>query len=136
MDIVETAGRVLFVAIFALSGLNHLRNREAMAAYARGSGAPAPELTVLMIMAGAVLVGIGLWADLGALLIAAFVFPTAYFMHGFWRFDDPSERMTQQIHFQKNVSMGGAALVLFYLFNQFGPEVGLTVGDGRLFPSI
>lgn len=78
---VELIGRLLFVAIFAMSAVSHLTKREAMVAYARAYRAPAPGLMVpltgIMIGVGATLIALGLWADLGALLIAAFVLPTA-----------------------------------------------------------
>ena len=111
-----------------------------MVAYARSYRAPAPgifvPLTGLMILAGGVLVALGLWGDLGALLIAALLVPTSYLMHGFWREREPQARPQQLIQFEKNVSMLGGALVLFYLFNHFGPQLGLTIGDGRLFPKL
>jgi hypothetical protein len=43
------------------------------------------------------------------------------------------QRANQQAHFMKNVSMGGAALALFALFQQFGNEIGLTAGPTALF---
>jgi len=132
VDLVLLIGRLLFVAIFLGSGVNHLRRRENLAAYARSAGTPAAELLVpltgAMLLAGGLLVGIGVWADLGALLLLAFLVPTAYFMHGYWRHDDPMERMNQQAHFMKNMSMAGACLAVFYLFEQFGHQIGLTLG--------
>jgi uncharacterized membrane protein YphA (DoxX/SURF4 family) len=140
MNAVFLAGRILFVAMFLYSGMNHWRMRENLTAYARSYRAPAPALLVpltgLMIVVGGVLVGLGLWSDLGALLIAAFLAPTAFYMHGFWREQDPGMRMQQMAHFEKNVSLLGAALVLFYVFNHFGPQLPLTLGDGRLFPQL
>jgi len=60
------------------------------------------------------------------------VLPVAYFMHAFWKIEDPMMRGIQNAMFMKNVSMGGAALALFALFQQFGDEIGLTV-TGPLF---
>ncbi len=71
-------------------------------------------VTGLMILAGGVMIALGAWADVGALLIAAFVLPTAYFMHAFWKLDDPMMRMNQQAHFMKNMAMAGAALLIAY----------------------
>jgi uncharacterized membrane protein YphA (DoxX/SURF4 family) len=106
-------------------------------AYARASNVPAPELLVpvsgLIAVSGGLLVAVGLWADLGALLLAAFAFPVAVWMHAFWKQDEPMQRANQQAHFMKNVSMGGAALALFALFQQFGNEIGLTAGPTALF---
>jgi putative oxidoreductase len=92
--------------------------------------------TGVMILVGGVLIALGLWADLGALLIAAFLLATAYWMHGYWSLEDQQQRQGQKIHFEKNLSLAGAALLIFYLFNQFGPDIGLTIGDGRLFPQL
>ena len=140
MEIVELIGRLAFAYMFVRSGINHFRQREGMVAYARGTGAPSPELGVpatgAMIVVGSLLIALGLWADLGALLIAAFLLATAYWMHGYWSLDDAQRRQGQKIHFEKNLSLAGAALLIFYLFNQFGPDIGLTIGDGRLFPQL
>jgi uncharacterized membrane protein YphA (DoxX/SURF4 family) len=140
MEILELIARLAFAYMFVTAGINHFRQREGMVAYSRASGAPAPEIGVpasgAMILVGGLLVALGLWVDLGALLIFAFLVPVAYFMHGYWRLDDPQQRLGQKVHFEKNLTLAGAALLVFYLFNQFGPHIGLTIGDGRLFPAL
>jgi putative oxidoreductase len=138
MDVVLLIGRVLFVGVFIMSGATvHLLKWRDGVAYARMKNVPAPELLVpasgVMAVVGGVLVALGLWADLGALLLAAFVFPVAVMMHAFWRLEDPMERLQDQVHFMKDVALGGAALALFALFQQFGDDIGLTVGPTALF---
>jgi uncharacterized membrane protein YphA (DoxX/SURF4 family) len=137
MDWLELIGRLAFVGMFLMSGVSHFAKREDYSAYARMKGAPLPRVLVpgtgVMLLAGGLLIGIGVWADLGALLIAAFLLPTAYYMHNFWTVDDPQARMNEQAHFMKNVTMAGAALVLLYMFQQFGDAIGLTAGDPSLF---
>jgi putative oxidoreductase len=138
MDWVLLIGRILFALIFVVSGLTiHLLKWRDGVQYARASGYTlAPELMVplsgLGAVAGGLSVAIGVWPDLGALLLAGFAFPVAYFMHAFWKIEDPMMRGIQNAMFMKNVSMGGAALALFALFQQFGDEIGLTV-TGPLF---
>jgi putative oxidoreductase len=137
MDVVLLIGRILFASIFIVSGSTvHLLKWRDGVAYARSKGVPAPELLVpgsgLMAVAGGALLVLGLWADLGALL-AAFVFPVAVGMHAFWKVDEPMERMQEQVHFMKDVALGGGALALFALFQQFGDEIGLTAGPTALF---
>jgi putative oxidoreductase len=132
MDWVLLVGRILFALIFVVSGSTiHLLQRKQGVEYARANGVPAPELLVplsgLMAVVGGLLVMLGLWADLGALLLALFVFPVAFGMHAFWKLTDPMERVNQQVHFLKNVSMGGAALALFAFFQQFGDELDLVI---------
>lgn len=127
MDVVELIGRIVFVVMFVNSGIAHLTKRESMVAYSRAMGGPAPELLVpftgLMIIVGGLSIGFGVWADLGALLIAAFLVPTAYYMHAFWKVDEPQMRMNQNAHFMKNMSLAGAALALFALYQQFGEDL-------------
>ena len=133
MEILELVGRLLFVAMFVQSGIRHLRQREGMAAYARSMGAPAPGVLVpatgLMLLAGGVMVALGVWPDLGALLIAAFLLPTAYFMHAYWKVDDPQARMGQEVHFMKNVSLAGAALALCAFYAMCSDQVWLLTGS-------
>ena len=138
MDWVLLIGRILFALFFVVSGLTiHLIKRRDGVEYARASGYTlAPELMVpasgIVAVLGGLSVGIGIWPDLGALLIVAFVLPVAYFMHAFWKIEGPMMRGIQNAMFMKNVSMGGAALALFALFQEFGDEIGLTV-TGPLF---
>jgi putative oxidoreductase len=123
MNVIFVIGRVLFSLIFARSGLQHLRDDGTMAGYAKAKGAPAPNLTVpltgVMILAGAISIALGLWADVGALLIVAFLIPTALIMHAYWKLDDPQERAMDAAHFYKDVALLGAAIVIFYLYSQF-----------------
>jgi putative oxidoreductase len=138
MDVVLLIGRILFAAVFVVSGATvHLLKWRDGVAYARASNVPAPELLVplsgVMAVVGGLLVALGLWADLGAVLLAAFVFPVAVGMHAYWKVDDPMQRANQQAHFMKNVSLGGAAIALFALFQQFGGDIGLTLGPTALF---
>jgi hypothetical protein len=43
------------------------------------------------------------------------------------------ERLQEQVHFMKDVSLGGGALALSAFFQQFGNEIGLTAGPTALF---
>ena len=136
MEVVALIGRLLFAAMFIKSGIGHFKERESMTAYARSEGAPMPELGVpgsgVLILVGGVLVALGLWPDLGALLIAAFLLPVSFYMHAFWKIPDPQMRRMQEIHFWKNGSLAGASLALFALFAECGDHLGLMVG-GPLF---
>lgn len=75
------------------------------------------------------MVVLGAWADLGALLLAAFLVPTALLMHRFWGLDDPMMAQDQTAHFNKNIALTGAVLVLFALLQISGGDVGLTLTD-------
>jgi putative oxidoreductase len=133
MDIVFLIGRILFGVLFVYSGFGHFAAGEAMQGYARQQGAPAPEVTVpltgAVIIAGGLAVILGVLADLGALLIAGFLFLTAFIMHAFWKVTDPQARQMEQIQFFKDLGLAGAALVMFYAWNQLQGEAGLSITD-------
>src|SRR2546423_1416604 len=82
-------GRIIFAALFLTSSLGHLTRTKMMAAYAAGKGVPMPWLSTfasgVLILLGGLSLLLGIWADLGALLVALFLFPTAVLMHGFWK---------------------------------------------------
>jgi uncharacterized membrane protein YphA (DoxX/SURF4 family) len=134
MDVVFLIGRLLFIAIFLFSGvMAHLVGYRQGVEYARSYGSPLPEigvpLTGVMAIAGAVLVGFGILADLGAILIAAFLLLITPIMHAFWREREEQMRQMQMANFMKNVAMLGGAIVLFYLYNQLQGDAGLSLTD-------
>lgn len=130
MEIVGLVARIMFSVMFISSGINHIAKRKYMAEYASQMGVPVATAAVpvsgLMILGGAVMVILGIFGDLGAALIAAFLIPTALLMHPFWRFDDPQQRQQQQIHFMKNLTMAGGALALIALFTCQGGALSIT----------
>src|SRR5918995_6866633 len=132
MEVVFLAGRILFVLAFVLSGsTTHLLQAKQGIAYARMYRVPAPEITVplsgLMAVVGGLSVALGIWGDLGALVLVAFLLPVAFYMHAFWKETDPQQQANQMAHFMKNISMAGGALVLFYAWNQLQSEAGLSI---------
>jgi putative oxidoreductase len=137
MDVLMLTGRILFGVFFLASGIGHLTKSEMMAGYMRSSGAgpavlqrlaqPVVLLTGVMLVAGSVMVAAGIYGDLGALLLAAFVVPTTPLMHGFWKLTDPMQRQMQQQAFLRNVTYLGAALFLFAYFAASGEGLAYTV---------
>ena len=67
-----------------------------------------------MLALGGALVALGLWADLGALILVVFLVPVAFVIHPFWRFEG-QERVSEQGVFLKDLALGGAALALIAL---------------------
>jgi putative oxidoreductase len=131
MEVLVLIGRIVFASLFLVSAVAHLTRTKAMGAYAASRGVPAPiPATVasgLLILAGGLSIALGIWADLGALLIAAFAFPTAVLMHGFWRESDAQARQMEQAQFMKDSALGGAALMLLAFFSYVGNDLGLTI---------
>jgi putative oxidoreductase len=134
MDVVFLIGRILFGLIFLFSGLTvHLIGRRQGIQYARMYNVPIPELGVpltgLMAVGGAALVMLGLWGDLGALLIAAFLVLITPLMHAFWKETEEQQKQAQMVNFMKNTALLGGALVLFYAWNQLQGDAGLSITD-------
>jgi len=116
MKYVAFVGRVLFSAIFVLSGPHHFRaDTIAYAASTLGQSA-----YVLVPLAGALdLVGglsvlFGYKTRIGAGMIAVFLFCVTLTMHRFWIVHDPEAAALQQLMFMKNMSMLGGALMIAY----------------------
>jgi uncharacterized membrane protein YphA (DoxX/SURF4 family) len=129
MDIILVIGRVLFAAIFIASGIAHFKQADAMAGYAAHKGAPGGKAGVLIsgvvFLVGGLSIALGVYPDLGALLIAAQLVPVSYFMHAFWKETDPMVAQAENASFMKNVALIGAALVFFVLFQEYGVDAGL-----------
>jgi putative oxidoreductase len=132
MGVVFLIGRVLFALIFIASGPTAHTSRQGVE-YARASGAPAPELMVplsgVAIIAGGLSVALGVWADLGALILAAFVLSIAPIMHAFWKETDEQMKAIQQAQFMKNLALAGGALIIFYAYNQLQGAADLSITD-------
>lgn len=116
-------GRVLFVALFLTAARGHIQNH---ARYVEGSGKKLPFPILAGWPAGAFLlvadlsIVAGIWADIGALMIALFLIPAAVLFHPFWSQTDPAARRTHEASFYRDVSLLGAALALFALFAAAG----------------
>ena len=136
MDIILIVGRILFALIFINSGFAHFAQREAMTGYAQFKKVPAAKLAVpltgLMILLGGASVVLGFWMDLGALLLAIFLVFSAFMMHNFWTMDDATQKMNETVAFFKNLSMAGAALIIFAVIAN-GGDLGANLGDLSLF---
>ncbi|UGY91061.1 DoxX family protein [Streptomyces gobiensis] len=136
MDILVLVGRILFAALFLGSAFNHLVHTSGMTAYTASRGVPAAKLATLVsgvvLLLGGLSVLLGIWADLGALLLFIFLIPTAVLMHAFWKEGGSESRQVEMIMFQKDLALAGAALMLFAFFSFAGSDLGLTI-TGPLF---
>ena len=136
MDVVALIGRILFVALFLGSGFGHLAKADAMAGYAASRGLPQPKLAVIasgvLLIVGGLLVLLGIWIDLGALLLVVFLVPTAILMHPFWKETDPMAKQNEMVSFQKDIALAGGALLIFALYSGLGDNLGITI-TGPLF---
>lgn len=115
---VVVLGRLLFGLIFVMSSFGHFSKQTI--GYAAAQGVPLAPLAVpfsgLLALAGGLSILLGYRAKIGAWLIVLFLVPVSFTMHKFWGLTDPAMAQMQMIHFMKNMSMLGGAL----LISQFG----------------
>ena len=134
MDVVDLVGRLLFASVFFINGWAHLAQRQVMVGVGRAIGAPRPELTAsltgVVMLVSATLIVLGVWADLGALLLVLVLPVAAFLAHAYWKETDPGVRAAQQAQFWKNIALTGAALFLLARFAQDGDDLSLTLGSG------
>ena len=103
MEIVKYVGLVLFAVPFVLSGIAHLRYRDAMAGYAQFKRIQMPMtstvVTGVLLILAPMLVIAGVIPKIALAFLALFLLGTAVL----------------QINFNKNIGLAGAALALLVL---------------------
>jgi putative oxidoreductase len=127
-------GRILFPLGVLIAGTTFHIGKSAMAeGYAKQMGFPVSAVagwpTGIWMTAGSLSVILGVWGDVGALMIAAFVVPAAAWFHRFWAMDDPQQKMTQNAYFFRNVALLGGSLILFAVFATVGHDLSFTLTD-------
>jgi uncharacterized membrane protein YphA (DoxX/SURF4 family) len=134
MDALFLISRIMFGSIFILPGLRlHLLGRAQGIQLAKAKGAPSPEFMVpfagVALVAGGLSVALGIWADIGALILCAYLLAVTPIVHSFWKETDPWQRQLESGNFAKNIGLAGAALILFYALNQLQSGAGLLITD-------
>jgi len=136
MSTVFLIGRIVFALMFVMSGINHITKADHMVGYAQFKGVPSPKLAVIgsgvvMGLGGLSLI-LGVYADLGAIVLAAILLLMAVKMHNFWTLEDAQAKQADMIGFMKNVSMAGGALFMFAWMATDGSLYGPAI-TGSLF---
>jgi putative oxidoreductase len=126
------AGRILFAAYFAwVAGVSHVRNSGMYEGGAKAAHFPLPAVAGwpagLWLSAGGLSLALGIWPDVGALMIGAFVILAAAGFHRYWQVEDPNQRRIQQQLFWRNAIALGAALMVFGAFAALGPALRFSI---------
>lgn len=129
--IIFLIGRIIFSIQFISSGFAHFKMGDQMVGYARSMGAPGASLGGWPAGAWLLLAGLsvllGLWPDVGTLMIALWGIPTAWYIHGWWRYEDEQQQQTQQIIFMRNLAFVGASIALFATFVALGEDLRYVI---------
>src|SRR5512139_1762389 len=116
MKLLVLFGRILYTALFLISAPGLFT--ESAIQYASSQGVPMAEVSVplagVIALLGGLSVLIGYRPKEGAWLIILFLVPVTLLLHKFWDIADPAMAMVQQIHFMKNLSLMGAALLIVH----------------------
>ena len=119
MNIVLFIGQLFFAALFINAGIAHFAKLEAMTGYAQYKKLQPAKLGVmasgLFFLVGGILIVIGTYVDLGALLIAITLVLAAVIFHNYWKETDANTKMQEKIAFDKDLSLAGASLILLAL---------------------
>jgi putative oxidoreductase len=134
MNAVFLIARVLLALVFIGPGIQvHLVERRSAVALARAAGAPLAQIMVplagIVVTLGGLMIATGIWADLGAVLVAGFAIGVIPFMHAFWK-ETEAEAMQDQIaHFFKNLGLAAGALAILYAYRKLGDGAPLSLGE-------
>ncbi|MGH9245395.1 MAG: DoxX family protein [Acidimicrobiales bacterium] len=117
--VILLAGRIVLALFFAFAGYRHLTGGQHLVGYAQSVGFPVPAVaswpTGAWLVAASVSIGAGIWPDIGALMLIAFLVPAAAWFHTFWKVPE-DQVQTQTQYFWRNVALVGACVALFGVF--------------------
>lgn len=120
MEIVFLIARILLAVLVLFSAIGHLTQTEVMAQFAASRGIPMAKAGVIVsglgLLAGGLSVLLGIYGDLGALVLAALFLIFAFGMQTFWKETDPMAKMNTQISFNKDLALAGGALAFYLVF--------------------
>lgn len=133
------AGRILFAVFFGfMAGYSgHIKMSKMLEGFAQSMNFPLAAIagwpTGLWLVAASLSIGLGVWPDVGALMIIAFLALAMAYFHRFWELpDDDPQKQTQQQLFGRNFFGIGACLVFFGTFVALGPDLRFAI-TGALF---
>jgi putative oxidoreductase len=126
-------GRLFFVVFFLNSTIFHLTKGQMAIGFAKHVSFPMPFLagwpSGVWLLTGSLAIVLGVWADVGALMLGLFVILAAAGFHRYWEIEDQEQRQAQKANFLRNATYLGACLIIFAFFASFGQDIPLTITD-------
>jgi len=124
VDVLLVVARVFLALVFLHGGLRQIRFPELVAEVARnarpGKGPPEAVVRLAGVVATVAAAGIvlGVWIDLAAIALIAYLLPVTVQVHAFWRHTEPRKRRMVRTEFLMNVCVVGGLLMLLVWTNQ------------------
>lgn len=116
IDILFLIGRLLFGGFFIMSAISHFTKMEMLAGYSQFKGVPMSKtaviITGILLLLGGLGILFGVYVEIAVLALAVFLVSVTFIMHAFWKVQDPNMRMSEMVHFMKNLALLGAVLML------------------------
>jgi putative oxidoreductase len=129
--VILLVGRILFVVMFVMSARGHVFNSQMLVKAGRSRGAPLPYLggwpVGVWMLLGSISLVLGIFPDIGALMLAAWLPLPSIFIHAWWKIEDPAQRRSELMSFNRNITLLGASLALFACFVALGHGLKLTL---------
>ena len=108
-------GRILLAAIFLQSGADKILNFDMTVKLMTSRGIPAPDLllwpTIVILLAGGVMLLVGWKARWAALGLIIFMIPATLYFHSYWTYPQ-AQYINQFHHFFKNLAIIGALFIV------------------------
>jgi uncharacterized membrane protein YphA (DoxX/SURF4 family) len=116
MEILLLVARLIYALPLLYQGVTNLGQLDRLTAKAREKGLPASKVTtagaMIWLTVGTLAIIFNFQSFIGGLMVAAFLVFTGSTIHNFWTVTDPPTRKQDQLHFLKNLSLAGAALLI------------------------
>lgn len=115
MEILVGVGRIIYTLPLLYQGVTNLGQLDRLSARARAKGLPASKVTtagaMIWLIIGTLAITFNIQSFTGGLMVAIFLVFTGSTIHNFWAVTEPAQRKQDLLHFLKNLSLAGAALV-------------------------
>lgn len=116
VDVLFLVGRLLAALMYLLMGVNHFVHLPEMIDYAEARRVPVPLLTVpvtgLALIAGALSIGLGVYAAAGVIIVVVFLLLGALLVHRPLASDDARTGQQEMVNMLRNLALAGATLAL------------------------
>lgn len=115
MDILLVVGRFIYTLPLLYQGVTNLGQLDRLTERARNKGLPASQVltaaAMIWLIIGTLAITFNFKSFIGGLMVAVFLVFTGSTIHNFWVVTEPATRKQDLLHFLKNLSLAGAALV-------------------------
>lgn len=69
-------------------------------------------ITGILLLLGGLGILLGVYVEWAILALVIFLVSVTFIMHAFWKVQEPNMRMSEMVHFMKNLALLGALLML------------------------